>query len=764
MEQVTAQAKTFGEAAKHLRAVQLETPESFSDETDGARYTFAVEFKERLELALIVGERYRIRLILAGDNNNDDVIESTWATAFRTKHCGLSSSTGTSKFLEFTIPKGGPDWEAQSWQEFIDEPISIDAFLSGHPMHSQSKFFTVDLAFSPSLVTYEAELATLKKAAQIWASDHPAKAVLDTLVLLKKPTQIVDLGTSLYNHLPLTQDWNGLYAANPPTKAEMVLRSYNTDQRQALKLMRKLPNGLAFVPGCPGSGKTHWALSNVALAQSGTNKAQTLYLLDINHTVDDAADRMVRIYKGWGIKRRVIRMFTWSKVTKETKKFAQEALPEVLPGGTEAAVDETKSGTASSDDDDLPDADKDEEITDFRKTFAHEAVVRKVLGRVRNEEKAPTLDEAVWEYYQEHADNLADITTQLAGFLEPDKDGNKKEELDHSIVAPLWRLYRRVLREADFIATTPFAAQTYLQFLKPDLIVFDEAGHAREVSTLMSVVYFQPKAWIFVGDYRQIRPYVAHQDKEDDSHPLLFCMSAMERLALNGLAHRGLLQNHRAFANLERLPSNLFYGRQMMPDPSKTLPVPVQRLQRFLDRKRGKPSFVPRLVVDIVDGKHELKGKSSWNPFNVQWVGNCIAGLLQQNLPERIDKTGQGPITGQGTILVVSPYKAAVDAYESMIEARFPGRGNTITARTLNTAQGLEADVVIVDLVRGTKFVEDPRRLCVALTRARQAEIIMMSQRTMNRHPLLRDMWAMSREVGQTLSIRSPTGFMDAAR
>lgn len=49
-------------------------------------------------------------------------------------------------------------------------------------------------------------------------------------------------------------------------------------------------------------------------------------------------------------------------------------------------------------------------------------------------------------------------------------------------------------------------------------------------------------------------------------------------------------------------------------------------------------------------------------------------------------------------------------------------------ARTIDTCQGGEADIVFLDMVRSdaTDFTDDPNRLNVAITRARQGEIIMM--------------------------------------
>lgn len=72
-------------------------------------------------------------------------------------------------------------------------------------------------------------------------------------------------------------------------------------------------------------------------------------------------------------------------------------------------------------------------------------------------------------------------------------------------------------------------------------------------------------------------------------------------------------------------------------------------------------------------------------------------------------------------------YKKAIQNLPKAWAARL-GVERRIEARTIDTVQGGEADFVFLDLVRSeaTEFTDDPNRLCVALTRARQAEVVLM--------------------------------------
>lgn len=127
----------------------------------------------------------------------------------------------------------------------------------------------------------------------------------------------------------------------------------------------------------------------------------------------------------------------------------------------------------------------------------------------------------------------------------------------------------------------------------------------------------------------------------------------------------------------------------------------------------------------------EQVGTSFWNPAHHNFVIQQVTHLLGDKdfttpPPDKGDSTTRAL---PGSILVLSPYKAAIDRYRAAVNKLFLHEARTrVRVLTVDTAQGQEADVVFIDLVknRATAHVENPKRLCVALTRARQAELIMM--------------------------------------
>lgn len=98
--------------------------------------------------------------------------------------------------------------------------------------------------------------------------------------------------------------------------------------------------------------------------------------------------------------------------------------------------------------------------------------------------------------------------------------------------------------------------------------------------------------------------------------------------------------------------------------------------------------------------------------------------------------------------------KAFAKNYRHAVDKLSPTQAPRVDVRTIETAAGAEADVVFVDIVKSGSFVDDKNRLNVALTRAKQGEVILM--RRPQGHDAARNSW-LSRiferceEAGQVL-------------
>ncbi|KAM7205306.1 P-loop containing nucleoside triphosphate hydrolase protein [Rhypophila sp. PSN 637] len=444
------------------------------------------------------------------------------------------------------------------------------------------------------------------------------------------------------------------------SKLPKMYGDLDDDQRHAYRKLGNIPEGVFLLPGVAGSGKTRWCLSVAALAQAGDSIAKALYLLDVNKSLDDAASK-------------------WSS--------------ECLSG---------------------------------RRRLRR--VWRMSQNGARMTNTALRLDEAACQFFRTsaHLDEFEKIRRFLdIGNISPRDWGDQHRLVFKESRELIEEIYRQVLKEADFIAATPVAAFCHFGgMFEPDLVFFDEAAHARELSTLIAISFFSPHAWFFVGDWHQTSPYVGHSDRT------------------NVITHR-LLTNHRSLGGLHRLPSNLFYdGSMNSKQQDDCIPHSLTYLRDFFLKFRGTAtppspreisdgmskaypvSTVPRFVVDLESRpKHALK--SFWNIKNHNWVMSRVSELLDDPMFLQTD------CSTPETILILSLFGDSFQKYRSALDKTFDTTKRLrVEARTLGTAQGVEADVVFIDMVKDkpSPFSNDKKCLCVALTRARQAEVIMMGR------------------------------------
>ncbi|KAJ5013936.1 Regulator of nonsense transcripts 1 [Colletotrichum sp. SAR 10_99] len=287
-------------------------------------------------------------------------------------------------------------------------------------------------------------------------------------------------------------------------------------------------------------------------------------------------------------------------------------------------------------------------------------------------DKAPSLDEAAWKAFDKKKSRYKQLAQALQK-LEGDVVKTRRTSAElRRLVA---NLYFDVIRAADFIATTPVGASGQMGTLfKPDLVFVDEAAHARELTSLIPLAFTPARAYIFTGDTRQTRPFVQGAS-----------MSTREA------------------------------GQKML----KLNPYAKQLMISTMERADLAGALKSKLLIT--------------HPHESFIKQRCLELLSNPNFT-RVDRPDQ-----PGRILIITPYKAAFNRYKqftSVLPPHLRGRlhaeemHNAMEARTVDSAQGHEADFVFVDTVR-TKtagFLNDPKRLCVMLSRARGGEMILMNE------------------------------------
>jgi len=556
---------------------------------------------------------------------------------------------------------------------------------------------SVCLHFRVSNATSQAELMAIYKLMRGEGITSRQVAALNYIVKFDEPATTVNL----FEKFPHMEHPHSNSQKIPP----YILAKYdrlNEHQKCAYAgLLGKLPCGIGILPGGPGGGKTHFAMTTVGLLQSGTN-AKVLYLLDINKPLEDTLRKYLAMWKAAGVKKTAIRVKNFGAELKNSNRFEE--------------IREASKAAAGIDD--LGDA---EPVTDFSKQFMR--YFQNPSSRPKDDSinsECPSLDEAAWLEYEARPKTYERLKAAL--------QESSGDPMDTGMLRFLiFFLYRSVLRQADFIATTPCVASgRFSTMFHPDMVVLDEAAHARELTSLIPIAFFKNCVWLFIGDFRQTLPFVKHQQMNNRAPQLM--VSTMERAHNAGVIHHQLLINHRAFGNLHRLASRMIYNNQMVsgiPEDQR-FPETLETVRDFFQKvMRGDQCVVPRLIVQIESSIRPKKNGTSWaSVAHTRWTVSRVMELLANPKFVNVDDP-----TKPGTILLLSPYKASVEKYKEAIEVMeriMPTAGwkKRVESRTWDVSQGHEADVVGIDYVRDrpTPFMDGQHRFNVGLTRARQGE------------------------------------------
>lgn len=182
---------------------------------------------------------------------------------------------------------------------------------------------------------------------------------------------------------------------------------------------------------------------------------------------------------------------------------------------------------------------------------------------------------------------------------------------------------------------------------------------------------------------------------------------------------------YRMHPMLLEFPSQYFYNNRVV--CHETLVGAAEVVKGFPWPQANVPlAFVN--CRDSLESVHDFGGKS--NPVEAKIVVDIILDLLQANpdLQRPSRKSGGG-----GCIAVITPYSKQVQRIRTQLLIRGVG-SDTVLVGTVDAFQGQEVDVVLFFAVRSNMygdigFLRDARRLCVAVTRAKRALILVGNQK-----------------------------------
>ena len=254
----------------------------------------------------------------------------------------------------------------------------------------------------------------------------------------------------------------------------------------------------------------------------------------------------------------------------------------------------------------------------------------------------------------------------------------------------------------------------------PTLFI-DEAAQALEAACWIAIR--KADRVILAGDHCQLPPTIKCIEA---------ARSGLDHTLMEKVVHKKpsavslLKMQYRMHESIMRFPSEWFYHGELEA-------APEVRYRSILDFD------TPMNWIDTseMDFHEEFVGES-FGRINKQ-----EANLLLQELEAYINRIGKARILDEKIDFgLISPYKAQVQYLRSKIKVSSflrPFR-SLITVNTVDGFQGQERDVIFISLVRANEdgqigFLNDLRRMNVAITRARMKLVILGDAVTLTKHP-----------------------------
>ena len=290
------------------------------------------------------------------------------------------------------------------------------------------------------------------------------------------------------------------------------------------------------------------------------------------------------------------------------------------------------------------------------------------------------------------------------------------------------RINESLFSEARVIACTlAGSANRILIGQKYGTVFIDEAAQALEAACWIAVR--KADRVILAGDHCQLPPTVK-------------CMQAL-RQGLGDTLMQAIVRNKPEVVSLLKVQyrmndaimhfsSGWFYGGMLQS-------APEVKYRSILDFDTP----IEWVNTEGMDCNEEFVGENYGRinkpeaELSVNQLKNYITKIGRERfLEERID------------VGLISPYKAQVQYLRQLLkkDAFFKPYRPLITVNTVDGFQGQERDVILISLVRANEegqigFLNDLRRMNVAITRARMKLIILGDASTLTRHPFYKKLY-----------------------
>lgn len=290
------------------------------------------------------------------------------------------------------------------------------------------------------------------------------------------------------------------------------------------------------------------------------------------------------------------------------------------------------------------------------------------------------------------------------------------------------RINESLFSEARVIACTLVgSANRLLTGQKFGTLFIDEAAQALEAACWIPIR--KADRVILAGDHCQLPPTV----KAPEALRAGLGHTLMQTIVKNKPDTVSLLKlQYRMNDDIMRFSSEWFYGGMLQS-------APEVKYRSILDFDTP----IEWINTEGLDCNEEFIGE------NYGRINKSEAELSIEQLKGYITKIGRERFLDERIdVGMISPYKAQVQYLRRLVrnDAFFKPYRQAITINTVDGFQGQERDVVLISLVRANEegqigFLNDLRRMNVAITRARMKLIILGDASTLTRHAFYKKLY-----------------------
>lgn len=308
-----------------------------------------------------------------------------------------------------------------------------------------------------------------------------------------------------------------------------------------------------------------------------------------------------------------------------------------------------------------------------------------------------------------------------------DRYHQKMERLKSRAAELEIRINAQLFGEARVVASTlTGAANRLLDRQKFGTLFIDEAAQALEAACWIAIR--KATRVILAGDHCQLPPTV----KSIAALRAGLGKTLMERIVENKPEAVTLLRvQYRMNEQIMRFSSDWFYGGQVES-------APQIKFRGILDYDNP-----------IEWERTEVTAKETFVGESFGRINKEEAELTLQKLETYYEKIGKERVLDERIdVGIISPYRAQVQYLRRLIGKRafFKPYRHLISVNTVDGFQGQERDVILISLVRSNDegqigFLNDLRRMNVAITRARMKLIILGDIDTLTRHPFYKKLY-----------------------